>query len=63
MLIRFDIYTNIYTFATTFMARFCNSQISNCPQIEVNRTKNNTPSRLTSVAHLGGILFYKAFVL
>jgi hypothetical protein len=26
-------------------------------------TKDNTPSRLTSVAHLGGLLFYKPLVL
>jgi hypothetical protein len=26
-------------------------------------TKDNTPSRLTSVAHLGGLLFYKHLVL
>jgi len=30
---------------------------------KVNLTKDNTPSRLTSVAHLGGFLFYKPLAL
>jgi hypothetical protein len=29
------------------------------PTKKVYLTKDNTPSRLTSVAHLGGLLFYK----
>jgi len=31
--------------------------------IYFNLTKDNTPSRLTSVAHLGGFLFYKPLAL
>jgi hypothetical protein len=30
---------------------------------KVYLTKDNTPSRLTSVAHLGGFLFYKPLAL
>lgn len=30
---------------------------------ESNFTKDNIPSRLTSVAHLGGLLFYKPLAL
>lgn len=39
-----------------------NAQIGRSFQKKVLLTQDNTPSRLTSVAHLGGFLFYKLMV-
>lgn len=46
-------------FAFKAISKSCNSAYIS----DSNLTKDNTPSRLTSVAHLGGLLFYNPLAI
>jgi hypothetical protein len=52
-----------YTFVFTLFVLLSIRTACGSPTKKVYLTKDNTPSRLTSVAHLGGFLFYKPLEL